>query len=702
MSKNLYIATTEARSGKSAVALGVMETLIRDRGHVGFFRPIVHTYAGKQDNDIQLLREHFHLDMTYQECYAYTSEEAQELLTSGKQGELLDGVLSRYKKLEERFDFVLCEGTDFGKGTSAFEFEINAEIASNLAAPVLLVNNAQNKTAKEVRSAIELAIESFEEMGCKVISTVVNRVDEEVCNTEELYSLLQENVDVGGHKTYFLPNEPSMVQPTLAEVQDWLEAEVLYGERNLYKLTSRFSVGAMHVENFLNRVQNESLVIIPGDRNDILLGCLLSLKSKNISNISGIVLTGGMKPQGVIKDMLDGMPDLPIAILSVAASTYDTALKMDKIHATISSYTPSKIVMALGLFDKYIDHNELKEKISLSRSTRTTPKMFEYGLLQRAKSNKQHIVLPEGEEERILRAAEILCKRDVVKLTLLGNPDRIAAKINSLGLDLPEIGIIEPTASPHFDDFVETYCELRKNKGATVDVVKDIMADVNTFGTMMIYKDLADGMVSGSIHTTAQTIRPAFQIIKTKPGASLVSSVLFMCLEDRVLVYGDCAINPNPDAQELAEIAIGSALTAQAFGIEPRVAMLSYSTGDSGSGTDVERVREATKIAQELRPDLLLEGPMQYDAAVEMSVAKTKMPGSAVAGRATVFVFPDLNTGNNTYKAVQRSAKAIAIGPVLQGLNKPVNDLSRGCLVADIVSTVAITAIQAQGEKAGA
>jgi len=325
--------------------------------------------------------------------------------------------------------------------------------------------------------------------------------------------------------------------------------------------------------------------------------------------------------------------------------------------------------------------------------------MFEYELIQRAKASRQHIVLPEGTDDRILRASEILLRREVVDVTVLGAEAEIRERISSLGLDLEGANIVDPDHSPLHDEFAQTYFELRQHKGINEDVAHDVMRDVSYFGTMMVYKGLVDAMVSGAAHTTAHTIRPSFEFIKTRPGCSIVSSVFFMCLEDRVLVYGDCAIIPNPTPPQLADIAISSAETAKMFGVDPLVAMLSYSSGQSGTGEDVDKVRQATRLVREHRPDLKVDGPIQYDAAVDASVARKKMPGSEVAGRATVFIFPDLNTGNNTYKAVQRSSGAVAIGPVLQGLKKPVNDLSRGCTVPDIVNTVAITAIQAQSAK---
>jgi phosphate acetyltransferase len=385
----------------------------------------------------------------------------------------------------------------------------------------------------------------------------------------------------------------------------------------------------------------------------------------------------------------------------VGTDTFTTAVNASNVAGAIVPESKRKIAAALGVVEQNVDMTELEKRITGAPSIRRTPLMFEYELIKRAKSRKQHIVLPEGTDERILKAAEILLLRGVTDITLLGNPDEIGHTIHKLGLSLDEAHVINPVTSEMREKFAGTYFELRRHKGISEQMAYDTMDDVSYFGTMMVHSGEADGMVSGAAHTTQHTIRPSFEIIKTKPGCSIVSSVFLMCLADRVLVYGDCAVNPDPTAEQLANIAISSAETAGMFGIEPRVALLSYSTGESGKGEDVEKVRRATDIAKKLRPDLKLEGPIQYDAAVDTAVAQTKLPESEVAGNATVFIFPDLNTGNNTYKAVQRSANAVAIGPVLQGLNKPVNDLSRGCTVPDIVNTVAITAIQAQENSRG-
>jgi phosphate acetyltransferase len=454
----------------------------------------------------------------------------------------------------------------------------------------------------------------------------------------------------------------------------------------------------MQLAKLLDRLEPGSLVITAGDRADILLGCLASLRSGTCPNLAGILLTGGLElPESIVR-LMDGLrlPEFPV--ISASAGTWACTKTIEEIHPSVRAEDDRKIATTLGLFEENVDLDELENRVRLTRSTIVTPLRFEYELIARAKAKRQRIVLPEGKDERILRAAEILLRRGVADITLLGDPAELRELEGSLGLDLDGAEIIDPQHSELRGEFAKLYAELRSHKGVTEETANDIMADVSYFGTMLVHQGRADGMVSGAAHTTAHTIRPALEFIRTREGVSVVSSVFLMCLEDRVLVYGDCAVNPRPSAEELADIATSSTDTAALFGIEPRVAMLSYSTGESGSGEEVDKVRRATVLARTRRPDLSLEGPIQYDAAVDASVASKKLPESEVAGRATVFIFPDLNTGNNTYKAVQRSAGAVAIGPVLQGLRKPINDLSRGCTVPDIVNTVAVTAIQAQAE----
>lgn len=698
MSKNLYVAGTEPRSGKSAIILGLMELLTRNIKKVLFFRPLIDAdhRAGERDNTINLIKSQFNLCTSYEEMYAFTVSEANLLIAMGKNAELHEGILNKYNALAEKADFILCEGIVRAGAAASFDFDINVEICNNLGCPVLLVAGAKMRPIDELIHSIKAYHESLSDRGCDLIATVVNRVDP--ASVDVVKSRLHAEQISTKKLVYVIPNNENLGSPSVGEVARLLNAEILYGETNLTRHVRSFTIAAMQLRNLLSRIEYGTLIITPGDRSDVILACLAAVQSRTMPKISGILLTGGLVPEAPVQRVIEGFPDT-VPIIAAQESTFQVAIRVDNMHAFITPDNIKKINQALVIFETFIDVDELSEKIIKTKTTIVTPKMFESRLLQRAKINKQHIVLPEGETDRILKAAEILLRREIVDITLLGREDRIQDRIRKLGVHLETATIIDPRTSPNYDDYADTYYQLRKDKGITQDAARDIMADLNFFGTMMIYKGHADGMVSGAMHTTADTIRPAFQFIKTNPDCSIVSSVMLMCLNDRVLAYGDCAVNPDPTAEQLAEIAISSAKTAALFGIHPLVAMLSYSSGESGKGEQVEKVRRATEIARKraetLYPGLEIEGPIQYDAAVDMDVAKTKMPNSKVAGRATVFIFPDLNTGNNTYKAVQRSAGAVVVGPILQGLKKPVNDLSRGCLVPDIVNTVAITAVQA-------
>ena len=698
MSKNLYITALEPHSGLSLVALGVMEFLVRNLMRVAVFRPIVNTgdEGGRTDEIIHLIATHYNLDIPYRKMYAYTFEEARTLVADKQYDKLLEGILDSYKELENNSDFVLCLGTDFESDSAAFEFELNVEIANNLGSPVLMIANAHEGSIEGVVRSCRFAIESFEEKGSKILSIIVNRTPAAL--QREMLRSLKEKLEKKIELIYSIPFEESLDRPTMAEIARALNAKVIYGREQLNRVVSRFVIAAMDLKNLLPRLDNDNLVITSIDRVDIILGMLAAYRSSNMPNIGGMVLTGYLQPDETLRNLLLGMDDL-VPILKVEDDTFTTALKIKAIRNSITPDSTLKIASGLGLFESHVTTSELRKKIVGYSMLFTTPKMFEFGLVNRARAFKQTIVLPEGEDERILRAAEILIHRDVVDIVLLGKVQVIKNKIVTLGLALSGVKIIDPVQSDLLEDYAATYFDLRKHKGITPDNARDVMSAVNYFGTMMVYKGHADGMVSGAVHSTLNTVRPSLEFVKTKPGSTIMSSVFFMCLEDRVLAYGDCAVNPRPTAEQLAEIAIESSKTAMLFGIKPFVAMLSYSSGTSGIGEEVEKVKQATEIARRLAPDLLLEGPIQYDAAVDPTVAETKMPHSKVAGKATVFIFPDLNTGNNTYKAVQRSAGAVAIGPIMQGLNKPVNDLSRGCVVTDIVNTVAITAIQAQAEK---
>ena len=700
MVKTLYITATESRSGKSAVTLGLMQLLLRHIRKVAFFRPIIEdTAPGKRDHDIDLILRRFELDIPYEDTHVINYSSARELITTGKTGLLIEKIMHKYKELESRYDFILCQGTNFLGKNAAFQFDINAEIAANLDIPVALVVNGHGRTVDEVRAAARTSFELFRDKQQEVICAFVNRATLSLEEIHECQGALCDETVCPNIPIFILPEEPELSKPTMSDVKAWMNASVLFGHNRLDTLVQDYSIAAMQAGNFLEHIKQGMLVVTPGDRSDIILASLVSRYSSATPDIAGILLTGGFSLPRTVTALLSGWSGAPLPILSVPEPTYPALQALMKIKARIEPEDHRKINTAISLFERMVNTEDLAKRIINRRSSRITPMMFEFKLIELAKRHKMRIVLPEGEEDRILRAAEILCQREVADLILLGNIANIRRRMMDLGLELRGARFVQPTQSAEYETYVQEYYEMRKSKGITLDEARDRMADATYFGTMMVYKNAADGMVSGSINTTAHTIRPSFEIIKTKPGSSIVSSVFLMCLKDRVLVFGDCAVNPNPTAPQLADIAISSAQTAQIFGIMPRVAMLSYSTGTSGKGADVDNVIEATRLAKERAPELLLDGPIQYDAAIDPDVARTKAPNSPVAGQATVFIFPDLNTGNNTYKAVQRAAGAIAIGPILQGLNRPVNDLSRGCTVPDIINTVTITSIQAQAEK---
>ncbi len=698
MTNSIFLTTTESHCGKSLVSLGIVEMLLRRTKRIGIFRPLISEVSPyHRDKNIDLLLTYFKLDIDYDDTYAFSMREANDLLAQGKTDEFLDRIIQKYKALEAHCDFILCIGSDFVGESMAFEFDINAVIAQNLGCPVLIVGNAAQRNLAETIDPIHLAIDLFLDKGCHILGAIANRADPG--QVQDILKGLEETLPQKDLVLSVIPSNKILESPTIKEIARYLNAEVLYGHDRLERLAYRYLIIAMQVQNYLPRLSDNALIITPGDRGEVILSALQAHQSRNYPQIAGILLTTGLKPAPSIKRLLDGLPSI-LPIISVTTDTFETASRITGIRSYITADNHSKISLSLKLFEKFVDTQALENKITTVQARGMTPKMFLYNLTQQAKSNKQHIVLPEGTDERILRAAEILSEQDIVDLTLLCSEEELKAAGQKLGrpVNLGKVNVIDPVNSPKFEEYVQTLFELRQHKGLTLEHARDLMTDVSYFGTMMVYKGDANGMVSGAAHTTMHTIRPALQFVKTKPGVSVVSSVFFMCLEDRVLVYGDCAVNPKPTAEELAEIAISSADTSKAFGIKPKVAMLSYSSGESGKGEEVDRVREATRIAKERRPDLKIEGPIQYDAAVDPAVGQMKIPGSEVAGQATVLIFPDLNTGNNTYKAVQRETGAIAVGPMLQGLNKPVNDLSRGCTVDDIVNTVVITAIQSQNE----
>ncbi|MBT2390060.1 phosphate acetyltransferase [Streptomyces sp. ISL-1] len=699
MTRSVYVTGIDRGDGRQVVELGVMELLTRQVDRVGVFRPLVHDGP---DRLFELLRARYRLSQDPTSVYGLDYHEAAALQAEKGTDELVSRLVDRFHQVARDYEVVVVLGTDYAATQLPDELALNARLANEFGASVIPVVGGKNQTAESVRAETRNAYRAYEALGCDVLAMVVNRVVPE--DREDIAERLAARLPV---PCYALPDEPALAAPTVAQITHALGGTVLLGDdAGLARDALDFVFGGAMLPNVLNALTPGCMVVTPGDRADLVVGALAA-HSAGTPPIAGVLLTLNERPSEQVLTLASRLaPGTPVVLVS--GNSFPTAAELFALEGKLNASTPRKAETALGLFERHVDTGDLLTRISVARSSRVTPMMFEHELLEQARADRRRVVLPEGTEERVLRAADVLLRRDVCELTLLGDTEVIRKKAADLGIDLTAgaTQLIDPQTSELRQVFAERYAELRAHKGVTVELAYDVVADVNYFGTLMVEEGLADGMVSGSVHSTAATIRPAFEIIKTKPrgtsqgeasgGASIVSSVFFMCLADKVLVYGDCAVNPDPDAEQLADIAVQSAVTAARFGVEPRIAMLSYSTGTSGSGADVDKVREATKLVRAARPDLRIEGPIQYDAAVEPSVAATKLPDSEVAGEATVLIFPDLNTGNNTYKAVQRSAGAVAVGPVMQGLRKPVNDLSRGALVSDIVNTVAITAIQSQ------
>ena len=682
MARSLYVTSPEGETGKGMVALGALDLLTRRVGRIGVFRPIVRS-DDRPDYVLELLLDHQGVDMPYQSAAGVSYDRVHSDPDAA-----MSTIVDRYHEAAANRDAMIVVGSDYTGVGSPTEFSYNARVAANLGAPVLLVVHGRGRSPHDVRTVADVATTEIAARYGRLLAIVANRVDPDQLDA-------MRDALVGPVPAYVIPQEPFLTAPTVGDLLEACGGTLRSGDPEMLSREAiDVLVGAMTLPNVLDRLVDGGVVVTPSDRVDVLLGVLMAHASQTFPKLAGVFLNGGFDIPPQIEQLVAGMgPRLPI--VTTQGDTYPTATRLASARGRLSKESPRKVERALTLFEKHVDGGELLTRLDVTRSDVVTPLMFEHELLDRARTNRRHIVLPEGDEERIIRAADTLLRKEVADLTMLGDPDLVKAKADQLGLDIGPARVLDPHDPELLERFAIEYSALRAHKGVTVDMARDVVVDVSYFGTMMVLLGLADGMVSGSVHTTAHTIRPAFEVIRTAPGVSLVSSVFFMCLPDRVLVYGDCAVNPEPTAEQLADIAISSATTAAQFGIDPRIAMLSYSTGESGSGAEVDKVRKATMLVRDRRPDLSVDGPIQYDAAVDASVAKTKLPGSQVAGRATVFVFPDLNTGNNTYKAVQRSADAVAVGPVLQGLRMPVNDLSRGALVSDIVNTVAITVIQA-------
>lgn len=701
----IYIAAPEPETGKSTIALGLLHRLAATVAKVGVFRPITRSDATgspgdpSEDRDyiLELLLSRTTAGLSYEQCVGVSY---QQLHADGDAA--IAAIVDAYHAVADVCDVVVIVGSDYselGQATRPVELSTNARIAVNLGAPLLLTVSARGRTPGEVADVVKVCLAELDAQHAHTAAVVANRCEPD--GVAAIRKELDEALRASALRSYVLPDEPLLSAPTVAELEKAVSGTPVSGEESLREReVTGVMVAGMTADHVLERLRDGMAVITPGDRSDVVLAVASAHAAEGFPSLSCIVLNGGFDLHPSIAALVAGLR-LRLPIVATTLGTYDTASAAAAARGRVTTTSQRKIDTALELMDSHVDITDLLAQLAIPIPTVTTPQMFIYQLTLQARSDRRHIVLPEGDDDHILRSAGRVLQRRVADLTILGDEVEIRQRSSELGVDLGDVKVIDPRTSSLRDEFANQYAELRKAKGITAEQAREIMCDTTYFGTMMVYQGMVDGMVSGAAHTTAHTVRPAFEIIKTVPDVSTVSSIFLMCLPDRVLAYGDCAIIPNPTPEQLADIAISSAHTAAQFGIEPRVAMLSYSTGDSGTGADVDKVRTATQLVRKREPGLPVEGPIQYDAAIEPSVAATKLRDSPVAGRATVLIFPDLNTGNNTYKAVQRSAGALAIGPVLQGLRKPVNDLSRGASVEDIVNTVAITAIQAQGSRNG-
>ncbi|GFG73492.1 phosphate acetyltransferase [Mycobacterium botniense] len=684
---SIYIAAPEGDTGKSTVALGILHRLAATVARVGVFRPI--TRLGEdRDHILELLLAHTSTALPYESCVGVSYPQ----LHADPDAAIAD-IVDRYHVIRQACDAVVIVGSDYTDITSPAELSVNARIAVNLGAPVLLVVRGKGRSPDEVAQVVRVCLAELSAQHAHTAAVVANR-----CEPAQL-GAVAEALRPFAPRTYALPDEPLLVAPTVAELQKAVNGTLISGDPALMQREALgVVVAGMTADHVLERLCDGAAVITPGDRSDVVLAVASAHAAEGFPSLSCVILNGGFDLHPAIAALVSGLR-LRLPVIATESNTFDTASAVASTRGRVTASSQRKVDTALELMDRYVDLADLLAQLAIPIPTVVTPQMFTYRLREQARANRQRIVLPEGDDDRILRAAGRVLQRQIADLTILGDESHIRLRAAELGVNLDEAAVIDPRGAELRDQFAVQYAELRKHKGVTVEQAREIMQDVSYFGTMLVYTSQVDGMVSGAAHTTAHTVRPAFEIIRTAPGISTVSSVFLMCLSDRVLVYGDCAIIPDPTTEQLADIAISAAQTAAQFGIEPRIAMLSYSTGESGAGADVDKVRAATELVRSRAPELPVEGPIQYDAAVDPAVAASKTRGSVVAGHATVLIFPDLNSGNNAYKAVQRSAGAIAIGPVLQGLAKPVNDLSRGASVEDIVNTIAITAIQAQGNR---
>ncbi|AGA87709.1 phosphate acetyltransferase [Pseudomonas sp. SCT] len=694
----IFLAPTGFGGGLNSISLGLIRALENAGLKVGFFKPIAQPFPVDQGRERSCILVERTLKLTSPEPLPL--EQVERQLADGEIDLLLEDVVSRYQQVAAGKDVVIVEGM-VPTRESNYTQRINTQLAKSLDAEVILIAAQGNDSLKRLAERIEIQAQLYGgAKDPKVLGVILNKVKTEEGLPAFIDSLKQHLPLLGSADFQLLgaiPFSEELNALRTRDIAELLGAQVLNAGEADQRRVNKIVLCARAVPNTVQLLQSGVLVVTPGDRDDIILAA--SLASLNGEKLAGLLLCSDFAPDPRILELCKAALDGGLPVMTVETNSYDTANNLFGLNKETPADDIERATRVTDFIAKHLHPEFLHTRCSVPRGElRMSPAAFRYQLVKRAQDANKRIVLPEGNEPRTIRAAAICQERGIARCVLLAKPEEVQQVAREQGISLPaSLEILDPDSIAN--RYVEPMCEMRKAKGLTPEDAREQLKDTVVLGTMMLALDEVDGLVSGAVHTTANTIRPALQLIKTAPGYSLVSSVFFMLLPDQVLVYGDCAVNPNPSATELAEIALQSAESAVALGVNPRVAMISYSTGSSGSGAEVEKVAEATRIAQERAPALPIDGPLQYDAASVLSVGKQKAPNSKVAGQATVFIFPDLNTGNTTYKAVQRNANCLSVGPMLQGLAKPVNDLSRGALVDDIVFTIALTALQAANQK---
>ena len=684
MARSIYIASPNAGTGKSTVALGLIVCLTKVVAKVGVFRPFVD--SRDEDPFLNLLLARSGSATPAAQCIGVTWDEYH-----AAPEESLSRIVDAYRAVARDHDVVIIDGSDFTDVAGTPELDLNARVAANIGVPVLLVVSGRD-APEDVRASVEVSVAEIAENHARTVAVIANR-----CPAAARGAVAAALSGIEDLTVTTLPEVPLLSAPSVREIADAVEGTLIAGDAALLEREAEgVLVAAMDVSHVLERLAEGQVVIVPADRSAVIISLAAAHASTGFPNLAGLVLNGGFQVAPHVLKLIRGL-EQPLPVVTSPLDTFAAASVAGSLRGRLGGASEHKLDVAVTTFEQETDLGALLATLEVEPSDVVTPIMFQAELVEHARAARKTIVLPESDDDRILRAADAIVRRGIADIVLLGDETAVRARAAELGLNISAARVVSTSDPALSEKYAAEFARLRAKKGVTLEQARERIQDVSYFGTMMVHMGDADGMVSGAAHTTAHTIVPSFQIIKTRPGTSIVSSVFLMLLEDRVLVYGDCAVNPEPTAEQLADIAISSAATARQFGVEPRVAMLSFSTGTSGKGADVDKVRRATELVRAKAPELAVEGPIQYDAAVDPTVAAKKAPDSLVAGRANVFIFPDLSSGNIGYKAVQRSSGAVAVGPVLQGLNKPVNDLSRGALVEDIINTVAITAVQAQG-----